>query len=233
VEQEAAGRRQWSGQGQQVSGAGVGAEAGRGSGVGSSRQQAENQELEVEWEQQRRWAGSGRQQAGVVGREGSWMQSSCAASINRSNTAVQAVLEQPCLTGGRTGTVQPKQEPTGWTYLSNWSPLVLCNQSQELIGQACPTRRQVLWLDSACPTTAQTAVFNRLMPAVLAAGRRAGRGSGQQGGHASGIQGGREPVGGASGGLQIAGAGRQRSGFEQAGFGPKKCFPTQPNFLLG
>jgi hypothetical protein len=27
------------------------------------------------------------------------------AGINRSNTAVQAVLKQPCLTGGRTGTV--------------------------------------------------------------------------------------------------------------------------------
>ncbi|PLW25093.1 hypothetical protein PCASD_26556 [Puccinia coronata f. sp. avenae] len=81
------------------------------------------------------------------------------AGINRSNTAARAVLKQPCLTGGRTGTVQPKQEPTGWTDLSNRSRLVLCNRSQELIGQACPTRRQVLWSDSACPTTGRTRLF--------------------------------------------------------------------------
>ncbi|PLW46554.1 hypothetical protein PCANC_08541 [Puccinia coronata f. sp. avenae] len=35
------------------------------------------------------------------------------ASINQSNTAARAVLKQPCLTGGRTDTVRPKQEPTG------------------------------------------------------------------------------------------------------------------------
>ncbi|PLW46224.1 hypothetical protein PCASD_03729 [Puccinia coronata f. sp. avenae] len=64
------------------------------------------------------------------------------ACINQSNTAVQAVLEQPCLTGGRTGTVRPKQETTGRTDLSDRSRLVLCDRSQELIGQACPTRRQ-------------------------------------------------------------------------------------------
>ncbi|PLW11361.1 hypothetical protein PCASD_24325, partial [Puccinia coronata f. sp. avenae] len=81
------------------------------------------------------------------------------AGINRSNTAARAVLKKPCLTGGRTGTVQPKQEPTGWTDLSNRSRLVLCNRSQELIGQACPTRRQVLRSDSACPTTGRTRLF--------------------------------------------------------------------------
>ncbi|PLW14969.1 hypothetical protein PCANC_17043 [Puccinia coronata f. sp. avenae] len=75
------------------------------------------------------------------------------AGINRSNTAVQAVLKQPCSTGGRTGTVRPKQEPTGRTDLSDRSRLVLCDRSQELIGQACLTQRQVLWSDSACPTT--------------------------------------------------------------------------------
>ncbi|PLW17328.1 hypothetical protein PCASD_18502, partial [Puccinia coronata f. sp. avenae] len=69
------------------------------------------------------------------------------AGINRSNTAAQEVLEQPCSTGGRTDTVRPKQEPTGRTDLSDRSRLVLCNRSQELIGQACPTRRQVLWSD--------------------------------------------------------------------------------------
>ncbi|PLW08127.1 hypothetical protein PCANC_05209 [Puccinia coronata f. sp. avenae] len=81
------------------------------------------------------------------------------AGINRSNTAVRAVLEQPCSTGGRTGTVRPKQEPTGRTDLSDRSRLVLCDRSQELIGQACPTRRQVLRSDSACPTISQTRLF--------------------------------------------------------------------------
>ncbi|PLW38326.1 hypothetical protein PCASD_09020 [Puccinia coronata f. sp. avenae] len=109
--------------------------------------------------------------------------SNSTAGINRSNTAARAVLKQPCSTGVRTDTVRPKREPTGRTDLSDRSRLVLCNRSQELIGQACPTRRQVLWSDSACPTTgrtvpvrppvehgclitARTAVFNRLMPAV-------------------------------------------------------------------
>ncbi|PLW05714.1 hypothetical protein PCASD_26118 [Puccinia coronata f. sp. avenae] len=81
------------------------------------------------------------------------------AGINRSNTAAQAVLKQPCSTGGWTDTVQPKREPTGRTDLSDRSRLVLCNRSQELIGQACPTRRQVLRSDSACPTTGQTRLF--------------------------------------------------------------------------
>ncbi|PLW16943.1 hypothetical protein PCANC_13932 [Puccinia coronata f. sp. avenae] len=65
----------------------------------------------------------------------------------------------PCSTGGRTETVRPKQEPTGRTDLSDRSRLVLCNRSQELIGQACLTRRQVLRSDSACLTTGQTRLF--------------------------------------------------------------------------
>ncbi|PLW52308.1 hypothetical protein PCASD_00096 [Puccinia coronata f. sp. avenae] len=81
------------------------------------------------------------------------------AGINRSNTAARAVLEQPCSTGVRTDTVRPKREPTGRTDLSDRSRLVLCNRSQELIGQACPTRRQVLRSDSACPTTGRTRLF--------------------------------------------------------------------------
>ncbi|PLW35088.1 hypothetical protein PCANC_15086 [Puccinia coronata f. sp. avenae] len=81
------------------------------------------------------------------------------AGINRSNTAARAVLEQPCSTGGWTDTVRPKREPTGRTDLSNRSRLVLCNRSQELIGQACPTRRQVLRSDNACPTTGRTWLF--------------------------------------------------------------------------
>ncbi|PLW20766.1 hypothetical protein PCANC_09316 [Puccinia coronata f. sp. avenae] len=83
----------------------------------------------------------------------------CTAGINRSNTAVRAVLEQPCSTGGRTGTVRPKRDPTGRTDLSDRSRLVLCDRSQELIGQACPTRRQVLRSDSACPTTDRARLF--------------------------------------------------------------------------
>ncbi|PLW43576.1 hypothetical protein PCASD_11449, partial [Puccinia coronata f. sp. avenae] len=86
-------------------------------------------------------------------------QTPCTAGINRSNTAARAVLEQPCSTGGRTDTVRPKREPTGRTDLSDRSRLVLGNRSQELIGQACPTRRQVLRSDSACPTTGRTRLF--------------------------------------------------------------------------
>ncbi|PLW21090.1 hypothetical protein PCASD_21748 [Puccinia coronata f. sp. avenae] len=81
------------------------------------------------------------------------------AGINRSNTAARAVLEQPCSTGGRTDTVRPKREPTGRTDLSDRSRLVLCDRSQELIGQACPTRRQVLRSDRHCPTTSRTRLF--------------------------------------------------------------------------
>ncbi|PLW29075.1 hypothetical protein PCANC_24292, partial [Puccinia coronata f. sp. avenae] len=89
----------------------------------------------------------------------SYYQDNCTAGINRSNTAARAVLKQPCSTGGRTDTVRPKREPTGRTDLSDRSRLVLCNRSQELIGQACPTRRQVLRSDSACPTTGRTRLF--------------------------------------------------------------------------
>ncbi|PLW30452.1 hypothetical protein PCANC_21188 [Puccinia coronata f. sp. avenae] len=89
------------------------------------------------------------------------------AGINQSNTAARAVLEQPCSTGGRTDTVRPKQEPTGRTDLSDRSWLVLCNRSQELIGQACPTRWQVLWSDSACPTTGRTVPVRPLVEQCL------------------------------------------------------------------
>ncbi|PLW13034.1 hypothetical protein PCASD_19972 [Puccinia coronata f. sp. avenae] len=68
-------------------------------------------------------------------------------------------LQQPCSTGVRTDTVRPKREPTGRTDLSDRSRLVLCNRSQELIGQACPTLRQVLRSDSACPITGRTRLF--------------------------------------------------------------------------
>ncbi|PLW34392.1 hypothetical protein PCASD_14319 [Puccinia coronata f. sp. avenae] len=103
------------------------------------------------------------------------------AGINRSNTAARAVLEQPCSTGGRTDTVRPKREPTGRTDLSDRSRLVLCNRSQELIGQACPTRRQVLRSDSACPTTGRTRLFEhrlncRVRPVNAGSEGREGRG---------------------------------------------------------
>ncbi|PLW36150.1 hypothetical protein PCANC_16674 [Puccinia coronata f. sp. avenae] len=99
------------------------------------------------------------------------------AGINRSNTDARAVLEQPCLTGGRTDTVRPKREPTGRTDLSDRFRLVLCNRSQELIGQACPTRRQVLRSDSACPTTGRTRLFEhrsncRVRPVNAGSARR-------------------------------------------------------------
>ncbi|PLW09740.1 hypothetical protein PCANC_25019 [Puccinia coronata f. sp. avenae] len=51
----------------------------------------------------------------------------CTAGINRLNTAVRAVLEQPCLTGGRTGTVRPVVGQA----LSDRST---CRR----VGQACP-----------------------------------------------------------------------------------------------
>ncbi|PLW06704.1 hypothetical protein PCANC_28136 [Puccinia coronata f. sp. avenae] len=102
-------------------------------------------------------AGINRSNTAVRGAaEGSKVSST--AGNNRSNTAVQAVLKQPCSTGGRTGTVQPKQEPTGRTDLSDRSRLVLSDRSQELIGQA---------FEHGCSSTARTAVFDRLLPAVL------------------------------------------------------------------
>ncbi|PLW24484.1 hypothetical protein PCASD_07471 [Puccinia coronata f. sp. avenae] len=46
------------------------------------------------------------------------------AGINRSNTAVRAVLKQPCSTGVRTGTVRPKNLPP---------------DQPGPVGQICPT----------------------------------------------------------------------------------------------
>ncbi|PLW49636.1 hypothetical protein PCASD_02174 [Puccinia coronata f. sp. avenae] len=63
--------------------------------------------------------------------------------------AARAVLEQPCSTGGRTDTVRPKREPTGRTDLC--------------FGRTVPVRPPV---EHGCSSTAQTAVFDRLMPAV-------------------------------------------------------------------
>ncbi|PLW56069.1 hypothetical protein PCANC_03906 [Puccinia coronata f. sp. avenae] len=92
------------------------------------------------------------------------------AGINRSNTAARAVLEQPCSTGVRTDTVRPKREPTGQTDLSDQSRLVLCNRSQELIGQACPTRRQVLRSDMQVYAFVRLAQTQRVGPPICQAG---------------------------------------------------------------
>ncbi|PLW19198.1 hypothetical protein PCANC_10005 [Puccinia coronata f. sp. avenae] len=88
------------------------------------------------------------------------------ASNNRSNTAVQAVLKQPCSTGGRTGTVRPKHLPAGWTGLSDQFLGPVGQDQPGPVGQICLTSWLLLWSDSARPTTARTAVFDRLMPAV-------------------------------------------------------------------
>ncbi|PLW04519.1 hypothetical protein PCANC_28801 [Puccinia coronata f. sp. avenae] len=83
------------------------------------------------------------------------------AGINRSNTAVRAVLEQPCSTGGRTGTVQPKHLPAGRTGLSDQFLGPVAQDQSGPVGQICPTS----WLllrsdsDSARPTTGQTRLF--------------------------------------------------------------------------
>ncbi|PLW17971.1 hypothetical protein PCASD_01449 [Puccinia coronata f. sp. avenae] len=81
------------------------------------------------------------------------------AGINRSNTAVQAVLEQPCLTGGRTGTVRPKHLPAGRTGLSNQFLGPVAQDQPGPVGQICPTSWLSLWSDSAHPTTSQTWLF--------------------------------------------------------------------------
>ncbi|PLW13056.1 hypothetical protein PCANC_19335 [Puccinia coronata f. sp. avenae] len=81
------------------------------------------------------------------------------AGINRSNTAVQAVLKQPCLTGGRTGTVRPKHLPAGWTGLSDQFLGPVAQDQPGPVGQICPTSWLLLWSDSARPTTGRTRLF--------------------------------------------------------------------------
>ncbi|PLW25730.1 hypothetical protein PCANC_25519 [Puccinia coronata f. sp. avenae] len=83
----------------------------------------------------------------------------CTAGINRSNTAVQAVLEQPCLTGGRTGTVRRKHLPAGWTGLSDQFLGPVAQDQPGPVGQICPTSWLLLRSDSARPTTGQTRLF--------------------------------------------------------------------------
>ncbi|PLW28405.1 hypothetical protein PCASD_19583 [Puccinia coronata f. sp. avenae] len=81
------------------------------------------------------------------------------AGINRSNTAVRAVLEQPCLTGGRTGTVQPKHLPAGRTGLSDQFLGPVAQDQPGPVGQICPTSWLSLRSDSVRPTTGRTRLF--------------------------------------------------------------------------
>ncbi|PLW28461.1 hypothetical protein PCANC_24354 [Puccinia coronata f. sp. avenae] len=69
------------------------------------------------------------------------------AGINRSNTAVRAVLEQPCSTGGRTGTVRPKHLPAGRTGLSDQFLGPVAQDQPGPVGQICPTSWLLLWSD--------------------------------------------------------------------------------------
>jgi hypothetical protein len=93
------------------------------------------------------------------------------AGINWSNTAVRAVLEQPCLTGGRTGTVRPKHLPAGRTGLSNQflGPVAKDQPEKSVrpVGSCFDRTVPVLPpVEHGCSSTAWTAVFDRLMPAV-------------------------------------------------------------------
>ncbi|PLW44928.1 hypothetical protein PCASD_09123 [Puccinia coronata f. sp. avenae] len=81
------------------------------------------------------------------------------AGIDRSNTAVRAVLKQPCSTGGWTGTVRPKHLPPGRTGLSGQFLGPVAQDQPGPVGQICPTSWLLLWSDSARPTTGRTRLF--------------------------------------------------------------------------
>ncbi|PLW57096.1 hypothetical protein PCANC_01875 [Puccinia coronata f. sp. avenae] len=81
------------------------------------------------------------------------------AGINRLNTAVRAVLEQPCSTGGRTGTVRPKHLPAGRTGLSDQFLGPVAQDQPGPVGQICPTSWLSLRSDSVRPTTGRTRLF--------------------------------------------------------------------------
>ncbi|PLW47830.1 hypothetical protein PCASD_04296 [Puccinia coronata f. sp. avenae] len=83
----------------------------------------------------------------------------CTAGINRSNTAVRAVLKQPCSTGGRTGTVRPKHLPAGRTGLSDQFLGPVAQDQPGPVGQICPTSWLSLWSDSLRLTTGRTRLF--------------------------------------------------------------------------
>ncbi|PLW34291.1 hypothetical protein PCANC_17682 [Puccinia coronata f. sp. avenae] len=81
------------------------------------------------------------------------------AGNNRLNTAVRAVLEQPCSTGGRTGTVRPKHLPAGRTGLSDQFLGPVGQDQPGPVGQICLTSWLLLRSDSARPTTGRTRLF--------------------------------------------------------------------------
>ncbi|PLW31973.1 hypothetical protein PCANC_21988 [Puccinia coronata f. sp. avenae] len=81
------------------------------------------------------------------------------AGINRSNTAVRAVLKQPCSTGGWTGTVRPKHLPAGRTGLSDQFLGPVAQDQPGPVGQICPTSWLSLRSDSVRPTTGRTRLF--------------------------------------------------------------------------
>ncbi|PLW46693.1 hypothetical protein PCASD_03711 [Puccinia coronata f. sp. avenae] len=72
---------------------------------------------------------------------------------------VRAVLEQPCLTGGRTGTVRPKHLPAGRTGLSDQFLGPVAQDQPGPVGQICPTSWLSLRSDSVRPTTGRTRLF--------------------------------------------------------------------------
>ncbi|PLW56458.1 hypothetical protein PCANC_04860 [Puccinia coronata f. sp. avenae] len=74
-----------------------------------------------------------------------------------ARTAV--VLEQPCSTSGRTGTVRPKHLPAGRTGLSNQFLGPVAQDQPGPVRQICPTSWLLLWLGSVRPTTGQTRLF--------------------------------------------------------------------------
>ncbi|PLW52326.1 hypothetical protein PCASD_00212 [Puccinia coronata f. sp. avenae] len=76
-----------------------------------------------------------------------------------AHRAVRAVLEQPCSTGGRTGTVQPKHLLAGRTGLSDQFLGPVAQDQPGPVGQICPTSWLLLWSDSVRPTTGQTRLF--------------------------------------------------------------------------
>ncbi|PLW57741.1 hypothetical protein PCANC_01428 [Puccinia coronata f. sp. avenae] len=76
-----------------------------------------------------------------------------------SGYLVRAVLEQPCSTGGRTGTVRPKHLPAGRTGLSDQFLGPIAQDQPGPVGQICPTSWLSLRSDSVRPTTGRTRLF--------------------------------------------------------------------------
>ncbi|PLW23990.1 hypothetical protein PCASD_11003 [Puccinia coronata f. sp. avenae] len=72
---------------------------------------------------------------------------------------IRAVLEQPCSTGGRTGTVRPKHLPAGRTGLSDQFLGPVAQDQPGPVRQICPTSWLSLRSDSVRPTTGRTRLF--------------------------------------------------------------------------